>query len=136
VICGDTTAQIAARLLGCELAIESPPAEGWDEIPPTARLEGVHLITEGRITMSKTSEWLARARDISDLPRRENGATRLARALLGADCIHFIVGLASTNDDVDVVRGSPSDLSPRRATVGKLVNNLKGRGKLASVEYL
>lgn len=50
IICGDTTAQIAARLLGAELEIECRPPEGWGEVPPTARLEGVHLVTEGLIS--------------------------------------------------------------------------------------
>ena len=59
VICGDTTAQIAARLLGAKLEIERRPPDGWAQVPPMARLEGVDLVTEGRITLDKTRERLA-----------------------------------------------------------------------------
>jgi len=132
VICGDTTAQIAARLLGVELEIESRPPEGWGEIPPTARLEGVHLVTEGLITLSKTGERLAAARGARDLPRTEDGATRLARTLLAADSIHFVVGLAVNPQQADDAASAPL----RQAAVGKLMDDLKARGKLVSVEYL
>jgi len=132
VICGDTTAQIAARLLGVELEIESRPPEGWAEIPPSARLEGVHLVTEGLITLSKTGERLAAARDARDLPRTEDGATRLARTLLAADSIHFIVGLAVNPQQAD----DDASVPLRQAAAGKLMDDLEARGKLVSVEYL
>ena len=55
IICGDTTAEIAARLLGAELVMEPPPAEGWTEVPPVSRLAGsaerIDLITEGVVTL-------------------------------------------------------------------------------------
>lgn len=132
IICGDTTAQIAARLLRAELEIERRPPEGWGEVPPTARLEGVHLVTEGLITLSKTRERLAAARGASDLPWAEDGATRLARALLAADKIHFIVGLAvNPAQAADAVRTVPL----RQAVVEELMHDLKARGRLVSVEY-
>jgi len=132
IICGDTTAQIAARLLGAELEIECRPPEGWGEVPPTARLEGVHLVTEGLITLSKTRERLAAARDARDLPRAEDGATRLARALLAADKIQFIVGLAvNLAQAADAAHTVPL----RQAVVEELTHDLKARGKVVSDEY-
>ena len=132
IICGDTTAQIAARLLGAELEIECWPPEGWGEVPPTARLEGVHLVTEGLITLSKTRERLAAARDARDLPRAEDGATRLARALLAADKIQFIVGLAvNLAQAADAAHTVPL----RQAVVEELTHDLKARGKVVSDEY-
>jgi hypothetical protein len=131
VICGDTTAQIAARLLEAALEIEDRPPEGWGEIPPTARLEGVHLVTEGLITLSKTVERLADAKDARDLPRTGDGATRLAHTLLAADSAHFVVGLA-----VNPQQGDDTSVPPRQAVVKKLMAGLEDRGKLVSVEYL
>lgn len=132
IICGDTTAQIAARLLGADLEIERRPPEGWGEVPPTARLEGVHLVTEGLITLSKTRERLAAARDAREVPRAEDGATRLARALLAADKIQFIVGLAvNLAQAADAAHTVPL----RQAVVEELMHDLKARGKVVSDEY-
>lgn len=130
VICGDTTAQIAARLLEMPLEIESRPPEGWSEIPPTAQLEGVHLVTEGLITLSRTTERLADAVGASALPRTEDGATQLAHTLLAADSIHFVVGLA-----VNPEQGDDATMPPRQAVVEGLLGDLKARGKVVSVEY-
>ena len=133
VICGDTTAQIAARLLGAELELEPRPEDGWAEVPPVSRLEGVALVTEGLVTMDQARERLAGAKRVRDLPRGEDGATRLARALLAADIIHFIVGLAvNPAQAADAARTVPL----RQAVVEELMHDLKTRGKLVSVEYL
>ena len=133
VICGDTTAQIAARLLGAELAIERRPSDGWAEVPPTERLEGVDLVTEGRITLGKTRERLAVAKDVHHLPRREDGATRLARALLAADVIHLIVGQAV---NLQEAAHADSTMPLRRTVVEEVMRDLKTRGKVVSAEYL
>ena len=132
IICGDTTAQIAARLLGAELEMEPRPEDGWAEVPPVAHLEGVDLVTEGLVTLSKARERIAGVKRARDLPRKEDGATRLARALLAADRIHFIVGLAVNPQQADTTGTVPL----RRGVVGELVHGLKAQGKLVSVEYL
>ena len=133
VICGDTTAQIAARLLGAELEMEPRPEGGWVEVPPVSRLEGMDLVTEGLVTLGKARERMAGAKRVRDLPRGEDGATRLARALLAADIIHFIVGLAvNPAQAADAARTVPL----RQAVVEELMHDLKTRGKLVSVEYL
>ena len=143
IICGATTAQIAARLLGSELELEARPENGagkehpWSEVPPVSRLEGVDLVTEGVVTLGKAHERLAGVRHVRDLPRAEDGATRLARALLKADKIHFVVGLAvnpgfGTLADTGGVRAIPL----RRAVVEDLIRDLQAQDRLASVEYL
>ncbi len=133
VICGDTTAQIAARLLGAELEMEPRPEHGWAEVPPVSRLEGVDLVTEGLVTLGEARERMAAAKRVRDLPRGEDGATRLARVLLAADRIHFIVGLAvNPAQAADAARTVPL----RQAVVQELVHDLKARGKLVSVEYM
>jgi len=132
IICGDTTAQIAARLLEAELELEPRPENGWAEVPPVLRLEGVHLVTEGLVTLGKARERLAGAKRVRDLPRGEDGATRLARALLAADKIHFIVGLAVNPQQADAAAG----IGPlRQAVVEELMHDLKVQGRLVSVEH-
>ena len=132
IICGDTTAQIAARLLGAELTLEPRPEDGWAEVPPVSRLEGVSLVTEGLITLGKARERVAEAKRASDLSRGKDGATRLAHALLAVDRIHFIVGLAVNPQQAD----DSGTLPLRRGVIEGLVRDLRARGKLVSAEYL
>jgi hypothetical protein len=130
IICGGTTARIAARLLGAELETEPKPTGGWGEVPPTFRLEGASLVTEGLITLRKARERIADDESrIADL--QADGATRLAQALLAADKVHFIVGLAVNPQQVD---GSGAPL--RKDIVVDLMRDLEARGKLVSVEYV
>ena len=131
ILCGDTTAEIAARLLKAELTMEPPPEDGWAEVPPVSRLEGVSLVTEGVVTMGKARERMAGAQRVRDL-RQEDGATRLARLLLAADKIHFLVGLAINPAQVADKAGK---VSLRRIVIEDLMTDLKARGKIVSVEY-
>jgi hypothetical protein len=136
IICGDTTAEIAARLLGAELEMEPRPEDGWMEVPPVSRLRGrpgierIDLITEGLVTMGKARERILSAQRARDLPRKEDGATRLARALLTTDKIHFLVGLA-----VNPAQTTDTGVPLRRIVIEDLMNDLKARGKIVSVEY-
>ena len=138
VICGDTTAEIAARLMGAQLVMEPRPEDGWAQVPPTSQLGGrpgierVDLITEGLVTMGKARERIAGVQRARDLPRKEDGATRLAKLLLTADKIHFLVGLA-VNPAQTVDKAGKVPL--RRIVVKELMNDLKARGKIVSVEY-
>jgi len=155
IICGDTTAQIAARLLGAELTLEPRPEDSadarrplgkrhpadkshpWAEVPPISHLEGVDLVTEGVVTLGKARERIVEVKRLRDLPWGGDGATRLARVLLAADRIRFIVGLAvnpavSQATAADVIRTAPL----RQDVVEELVRDLKAQGKLVSVEYL
>ena len=132
-ICGDTTAQIAARLLGAELRVEARPADGWMEVPPTSTLEGVDLVTEGLVTMRLARRRLQEAGRLLDLPRKEDGATRLARLLWQADVIRFLVGQA-----VNPVQAADAagQVPLRRLVVEELAGELRKKGKVVSVEYI
>ena len=143
IICGDTTAQIAARLLGAELELEPRPADGadaehpWAEVPPTHRLERVDLVTEGLVTLGKAQERIVEAKRARDLPGGRDGATRLARALLSADRVHFIVGLAINPAVGQAGTWVGGRIVPlRQVVVEALMQDLKARGRLVSVEYV
>ncbi len=131
ILCGGTTGQIAARLLGAELELEPRPQDGWSEVPPASSMEQVDMVTEGLVTLDKARERLAGAKRANELPRKTDGATRLARALLAADKIHFIVGMAVNPQQTD---GSDS-VPLRRLLVKDIISELETY-KLVSVEYL
>jgi hypothetical protein len=136
VICGDTTAEIAARLLGAQLVIERRPPDGWREVPPASRMIGptgteeVDLVTEGVVTMTVARGRLASAHDASGLAGQEDGASRLAQMLLTADRVQFLVGLA-----VNPVQVAADGTPIRRSIVEALVSDLRERGKIVSVRY-
>jgi hypothetical protein len=136
IICGGTTAEIAARWLRAELELEPRPEDGWAEVPPTSQLGGrpgierVDLITEGLVTMGKARERMASVQRARDLPRKEDGATRLAKLLLAADKIHFLVGLA-----VNPAQTTKTGIPLRRIVIQDLMNDLKAQGKIVTVEY-
>lgn len=138
VICGGTTAQVVARELGRKLKVrieQRSRDQGirQEKIPPTAELEGVDLVTEGIITLSKASERLQAAETVHELPSTQDGATRLARILLGADVLHFLVGEAINPYQLaDVVRGKPM----RQVYLEELIRQLQARGKTVTVEHL
>jgi hypothetical protein len=146
IICGGTTALIAARLLNTSLETEPRPEDGWVKVPPIARLEGVDLVTEGVVTLARVRELLAELRQRSgeldetqsgsswrSVLRGEDGATRLARALLAVDKIHVIVGLAINPAQV---ADAEETVPLRQEMVEELTRDLRARGKLASVETI
>ncbi|MHB1293691.1 MAG: SpoIIE family protein phosphatase [Anaerolineae bacterium] len=140
VICGGTTAQMAARELKQQLRVEwvppgqrSAPTSRKKGTPPIARLEGVDLVTEGILTLGQALELLEAHETTHDLPPENDAATRLARILLTADEIHFILGSAlNPNQIADVVRGE----SMRMFYVKDLVRQLERRTKKVTVERI
>lgn len=140
VICGGTTAQIAARVLGEELQVEwVPPSRRHGDTgrkkgsPPTAKLRGVDLVTEGILTLGQAVSLLEQAETIHDLPADDDAATRLARILLSADDINFIAGTAiNPNQVADLIRGEPM----RMVYIKQLVRELRRRTKQVTVERI
>ncbi|HTZ18171.1 MAG TPA: SpoIIE family protein phosphatase [Dissulfurispiraceae bacterium] len=88
VICGGTTADIIARELDCDIAID--PRLSCSGMPPAGRMEGVDLVTEGALTIGRTAAMLE-----SGLKPNEDScdpASLMAAMLLDSDLVHFVVG--------------------------------------------
>lgn len=132
-ICGGTTAQMAARVLGKTLRVAWRPRTSASKLPPIAELDGIDLVTEGILTLSAAADLLRHARTAHDLPHGEDGGIRLARLLLNADTIHFIVGDAINPQQLaDVVRGKPM----RQLYLEEIMAYLQGHNKQISVEHM
>lgn len=88
LVCGGTTAQIISRESGREISVElkRDPAG----LPPTSMMEGVDLITEGVLTMSKVKSLLEKI-PTADIPQKGTDGV-VARMLLNHDIIEFVVG--------------------------------------------
>jgi len=132
VVCGGTTGNIVARHVGGEVQVDMKTVT--PEVPPIGELPRVDLLTEGIITMSKMLELL----EICDfnaaaLPSRRDGAVLLAREILNADVIHFIVGQSINefyqNPDLS------KHISIRKNLIREIVFALNQHGKEVTVEY-
>jgi hypothetical protein len=140
IICGGTTAQIAARVLGEDLRVEwVPPGRRMGRTsrkkgtPPVAHLHGIDLVTEGILTLGQAVERLESAETRHDLPQDDDAGTRLAYILLSADEIHFLIGMALNPHQVaDQIRGEPM----RMVYVKELIRELERRKKIVTVEKI
>lgn len=96
IICGGTTSSIAAKYLGKPLRAN---LDFSSDLPPTAELEGVDLVTEGVITVNKVVEY---AKDYlkdnmfyEHWSFKRDGASQISRLLFEeATDINFYVGRA------------------------------------------
>ena len=136
IVCGGTTSSIAAKWLGkpirATLNYES------SDVPPTAEIEGVDLVTEGVITINKVLEY---AKDyLSDNEKYEiwslnnDGASKICRLLFeGATDINFYVGRAvnPAHQNPDL----PINFNIKMNLVQELSKALKQMGKKIKVSY-
>lgn len=136
IICGGTTSSIAAKYLGKPL-IPSLNFESSD-IPPTAELEGVDLVTEGVITVNKVVEY---AKDYLDTNEsythwgyKKDGASQICRLLFEeATDINFYVGRAinPAHQNPDL----PINFNIKMNLVEELSKCLRAMGKRIKVSY-
>lgn len=136
IICGGTTSTIAAKYLRKPLR----PSLNFErsDIPPTAELEGVDLVTEGVITVNKVLEY---ARDYLDKNEcyeqwsfKRDGAALICRLLFEeATDINFYVGRAinPAHQNPDL----PINFSIKMNLVEELSACLKKMGKRIKVSY-
>lgn len=136
IICGGTTSSIAAKYLGKPLK----PSLNFemDDIPPTAELEGVDLVTEGVITVNRVLEYardyLGENQHYEHWNYKRDGASLICRLLFEeATDINFYVGRAINpahqNPDLPITFNIKMNL------VQELSTCLKKMGKRIKVSY-
>jgi hypothetical protein len=132
VICGGTTGNITAKYLGA--TVEMDISTMRKDLPPIGKLKEIDLVTEGILTISKAIEILRSCNcDISRLPSDQNGAVLLAREILEADSILFLVGQKINEFYQNPLL--PKNISIRRSLVEELVKLLREQQKEVSLEY-
>ena len=131
-VCGGTTAKIVARHLGLPLEVDLGTMTR--EVPPTARLEGVDLVSEGILTLTRVSTLLRSGAGKDTVKFQTDGASNLLRLILDADHIHFIVGQAvnPAHQNPDL----PHQLGIRLTVVREITEELRERGKEVSIESI
>lgn len=136
IVCGGTTSTIASKYLRKPLR---PNIEFYDpEIPPTATLEGVDLVTEGVITMNKVlsyaKDYLADNKSYTQWSYKRDGASLMSRLLFEeATDINFYVGRAvnPAHQNPDL----PISFNIKMQLVAELSDCLKKMGKRIKVSY-
>lgn len=138
VVCGGTTAQIVSRITGKEIVTNINYVD--PEVPPTAKIQGIDLTTEGVLTMCKALEYAKEIvqqknmmEDTVDI-NKEDGASRLLRLLVDeSTSVHFLVGRAinPAHQNPDF----PLNLGMKLKLVEDMKECLNNLGKKVVVEY-
>lgn len=136
IICGGTTSKLAAEYLGKPVV---PCLDYFDpDIPPIAKIEGVDLVTEGVVTMTKVleyaDEYLNGTISITDLSMRKDGASRAAHMLFEeATDISFYVGRAINPAHQNPAL--PINFNVKMRLIDEISKKLKEMGKNVNVSY-
>lgn len=112
VLCGGTTASIVSRELKRPLTVSLDMVD--KELPPLSYMDGIDLVTEGILTLSKVERLLTQG-----IPEKSRGpANDLVSLLQNSDKITFIVGTR-----INVAHQDPNlpvELEIRRNVVKKI----------------
>jgi len=105
VCCGGTTSRIVARVLARPISVDLSTAS--KEVPPIGTIEGIDLVTEGVLTLSRTLENLRTGVTAKAVQFKVDGASALTRLLHNADDVTFLVGRAinPAHQDPDLPKG-------------------------------
>ena len=132
IVCGGTTGNIVANYMG--ETVEMDLSTIRRELPPIGTLPGIDLVTEGILTISKATEYIKNSNgDISKLRFDNNGAYLLAREILQADSILFLVGQSINEFYQNPLL--PKNISIRRSLIEELVQFLRSKQREVSIQY-
>lgn len=136
IVCGGTTSKIAAKYLG--KPVKASLNFDSSDVPPTAEIEGVDLVTEGVITINKVIEYAKDALDKNELYEhwgfKRDGASMICRLLFEeATDINFYVGRAvnPAHQNPDL----PINFNIKMNLVEELSDCLRRMGKRIKVSY-
>ena len=137
IVCGGTSSQIAARYLNREITNNN---DGTKDVPPTANIRGLDLVTEGVLTMSHTFKLLRRFdsgdidADFFEALDADNGGARLARILL-EECTELNVFVGKANNQANYENNQLFDISVRKNLVVQLKDAMEHLGKQVNITY-
>ena len=117
-ICGGTTANMISRELKREIINVTHKTSG--DLPPIAKMNGVDLVTEGILTLTRASEYLER-----EELKHKDAAGLLVDFLLSSDIIEFMVGAMLNQAHYDP--SLPIEIEVRRTIIKKIKNTLENK---------
>lgn len=138
LICGGSSANIVSRILN--RSIETSLDYVDPLLPPIASIEGIDLVTEGVLTLSRTvdilQEYLEHETDSFYFKKldEKNGAAMLAKILL-EECTTLNLFIGTAINPAHQNPGLPSDLSIKLKLVDKLCGLMERLGKQVTKKY-
>lgn len=138
VVCGGTSANIAARVLKKEIVTSVNYAD--PSVPPTASIEGLDLVTEGVLTLGKALGILRKYEqdefdeEFFDELDADNGASKLAKLLI-EECTDLNLFVGKALNPAHQNSNLPFDLSVRMNLVEQLKDCAEKLGKTVKVKY-
>lgn len=118
-ICGGTTANLISREL--KIPVKCDIAKSVGKLPAVSEMEGIDLVTEGILTLTKTVEYLENG--FND--REKNAAYDLMQFLLSSDCIEFMVGAKLNQAHYDP--NLPIEIEIRKNIIKKMAKILEDK---------
>lgn len=127
-IAGGTTANLISRELNRPITMDTTISIG--KLPACSYMEGVDLVTEGILTLTKTLEYLENGTvDI------DNAAGKLVKFLLDSDCINFMVGAKLNQAHYDPAL--PIEIEIRKNIIKKIAGVLQDKYfKKVTIQYM
>lgn len=119
IICGGTTAEIIARELNLEVEIQHGHKD-VEALPPSAKMEGFEIVSEGILTLGRVEEILANYD--SDSRLGDGAPAEIVKLFLKHDSINIIVGTRINWAHMDPEQ--PLELELRKFVVKRIVKML------------
>lgn len=138
IVCGGTSANIVARVLNRKVGTTINYTD--PDIPPTGRIEGIDLVTEGVLTLTRVVEilrnYISKEPDSYYFRRLDepNGAAMLAKMLL-EDCTDLTVYIGKAVNPAHQNPGLPADLSIKVKLIEELCGLVQQLGKNVEKNY-
>ncbi|WP_251859529.1 SpoIIE family protein phosphatase [Clostridium sp. Marseille-Q2269] len=139
IICGGTTSNIFQRELNKSLKVNLELIN--NNLPPTANMEGIDLITEGVLTLSRVLEIIKSYSDPfckidseDDLILGKDAACLLVKLLM--ECTHLNIWVGSAMNPAHQNPNLPVDLSIKLKLVEELSEHMRRLGKNVNVNEI
>lgn len=127
IICGGSTANLISRELNIPIKM-SNNVMNIGGFPPSFVMDGVNLVTEGVLTLSKAVEYLKSGR----VTGIDNPAGKLVKFLIDNDFICFVVGTKLNQSKINVI-----NLKSRKEIIDEMMLILQNKySKKISVQYI
>jgi len=132
IISGATTTEIVARELGRPVTLEerTDPA-----LPPSSKMKGVDIVTEGVLTLSKVTYMLNTLNITSNMQFGKGPADQICQLLLDHDEIYILVGTKINESHHDPTL--PVEIEIRKTLIQRLTKVLSEKYmKVVHVQYM
>lgn len=126
-VCGGTTAKVVANYLNKPIDMDYSIIV--EDVPPISSIEGIDLVTEGALTISKVVKMLELYNDHSTLNSKVfddfDGASLLLDMMLKSTDINLLIGQTINLEN----EGSVVNVEDKQKNIRLLIKNLKLAGK-------